>query len=77
MALGFSYLRASLAVDGALDSGASWDYIAGRADLSESHPFIPYAERHPVFILISVAAFHAAVLYFVFLCTVFRRPNVA
>ena len=77
LALGFNYFREYLAVDGTLDSGGSWDYVAGRADFSESHLFIPYAERHGSFILISVVSLLAAVLYFICLCTVFRRPKVA
>ena len=77
LALAFSYVGEFLAVDGALDSGASWDYVAGRADFSQSHPFISYAERHESLILLSVVSLLAAVLYFILLCTVFRRPNHA
>lgn len=77
LALAFSYIRESLAVDGTLDAGGSWDYVAGRADYSESHPFIPYAERHELFIILSVVSLCAAVLYVVLLCTVFRNPTVA
>jgi len=76
LALAFSYIREALAVDGTLDHGGSWDYIAGRADFSESHPFIPYAERHEVFITLSVVSL-CAVLYVVLLCTVFRSPTGA
>ncbi|HEX8297365.1 MAG TPA: hypothetical protein VF593_13760 [Chthoniobacteraceae bacterium] len=75
MALAFSYIREFVAVDSALDSGASWDYGAGRADFSQSHPFIPYAQRHEAFIVISVVSLLAAVLYFILLCTVFRRSK--
>lgn len=77
LALAFSYVREHLAVDGTLDAGGSWDYVAGRADFSDLHPFIPYADRHESFILISVVSLLAAVLYVICLFTVFRRPNVA
>jgi hypothetical protein len=77
LALAFSYIRETFAVDGTLDAGGSWDYVVGRADFSESHPFIPYAERHELFIILSVVSFCAAVLYAVLLCTVLRNPTVA
>ena len=77
LALAFSFVRESLAVDGALDAGGSWDYAAGRADFSETHPYIPYAERHELFIILSVVSLCAAMLYVVLLCTVLRNPTVA
>ena len=40
------YAREFLAVDSALDAGANYDYQAGRADFTQSHPFIPFADRH-------------------------------
>lgn len=41
-----AYAREFLAADSALDGGASYDYRSGRADSAQSHPFIPFAERH-------------------------------
>ena len=38
LALAFTYAREFLAVDSALDVGAGYDYRAGRADFSRSHP---------------------------------------
>ena len=75
--LAWSYVRELLAVDSALDAGASWDYSAGRADFSGSHLFIPFAERHELLIIMSVVSLCAAALYVVLLCTIFRNPNVA
>jgi hypothetical protein len=40
------YAREFLAVDSALDAGANYDYQAGRADFTQSHSFIPFADRH-------------------------------
>ena len=37
-----SYIREFIAVDSALDSGASYDYVAGRADYTTGHAFIPF-----------------------------------
>ena len=65
LVLSLSYARESLAVEGTLDHGGSWDYVAGRADFSESHPFIPYAERHEFLIRISTVSALAAALYLV------------
>lgn len=70
--LAFACIREVLAVDAALDAGASWDYVAGRADFAESHPFIPFAERHKTFIVVAVGSLIAALSYLVLLFTVFR-----
>ena len=40
------YAREFLAVDSALDAGASYDYQAGRADFTRGHPYISFADRH-------------------------------
>src|SRR5437773_688015 len=38
LALAVAYAREFLAVDAALDAGASYDYREGRADFTQSHP---------------------------------------
>ena len=49
IAFALTYARDFMAVDSALDAGASYDYSAGRADFAQNHPFIPFAERHRMF----------------------------
>ena len=61
--LAFLYCREFLAVDSALDSGASYDYIAGKADYSQNHPYIPFTSRHTVLIVTSIASLIAALIY--------------
>jgi hypothetical protein len=46
LALAATYAREFLAVDAALDAGASYDYRDGRADFTQSHPYIPFSSRH-------------------------------
>jgi hypothetical protein len=46
--LAFVFLRESLAVDGCLDSGGSYDYQHGRCDLTRSHTYEPFLDRHAV-----------------------------
>ena|SRR6266568_2619914 len=46
LALAVIYACEFLAVDAALDAGASYDYREGRADSTQSHPYIPFSERH-------------------------------
>jgi hypothetical protein len=58
-----SYVRELIAVDSALDSGASYDYIAGTADYSTNHPFIPFAYRHRMLVVSSGVLLAAAVVY--------------
>jgi hypothetical protein len=60
---GAVYVREFVAVDAALDSGASYDYVAGRADHAANHPFIPFSERHRTLLLTSGVLLVAAVLY--------------
>src|SRR5256885_8641445 len=48
LALAVIYAREFLAVDAALDAGASYDYREGRADYAQSHPYIPFSERHGI-----------------------------
>jgi hypothetical protein len=41
------YIREAAAVDSCLDSGGSYDYISGRCDHTQSHPFSSYTSRYP------------------------------
>ena len=61
--MAFRYVREFLAVDFALDSGASYDYRTGRADFTQSHPYIPFTERHGIFLTLSAWSAFAAVAY--------------
>lgn len=56
----FTYVHDFIAADTALDSGASWDYDAGKADYAVSHTYIPFAERHDV--LLALGAWSLAIL---------------
>jgi hypothetical protein len=58
-----SYVRESIAVDSALDTGASYDYVAGRADHTTNHPFISFSTRHRTLVVSSGVLIAAAVLY--------------
>ena len=58
-----SYVRESLAVDSALDTGASYDYVAGRADYTTNHPFISFSRRHRTLVVSSSVLLAVAVLY--------------
>jgi lysylphosphatidylglycerol synthetase-like protein (DUF2156 family) len=58
-----SYTREFLAVDSALDAGASYDYRAGRADFSRNHPVISFSARHGSLIAAATWSFAAAVVY--------------
>jgi len=53
---GASYVREYLAVDGCLDSGGSFDYRTAGCDHQQSHPYVPYVERHPRSIPVAAAA---------------------
>lgn len=50
----FLFLRDSLAVDSALDSGASYDYARSSSDYSQNHPYIPFYDRHITLIWSSI-----------------------
>jgi len=63
MILAVSYTREFLAVDSALDSGASYDYQAGRADFIQNHPRIPFSKRHGTLLTVSSWSLLAAVVY--------------
>jgi hypothetical protein len=58
-----SYVRESIAVDSALDRGASYNYVAGRADYAANHPFIPFVDRHRALVVSSGVLLAAAVVY--------------
>jgi hypothetical protein len=58
-----SYVRESIAVDSALDRGASYDYAAGRVDYITNHPFIPFVHRHRKLVVSSTVLLAAAVVY--------------
>jgi len=58
-----SYIREFIAVDSALDSGASYDYVAGRADYTTNHIFIPFSHRHRTLVVSSGVLLAAAVVY--------------
>jgi hypothetical protein len=58
-----SYIREFIAVDSALDSGASYDYVAGRADYTTNHVFIPLSHRHRTLVVSSGVLLAAAVVY--------------
>jgi hypothetical protein len=72
-----SYTRESLAVDSALDAGASYDYFTGQADFIRSHPYVPYIQRHRLLLIGAGCLFVAAVVYS--LCATFflqpRKPS--
>lgn len=61
--LAFLYLSEFLAVDAALDSGASYDYATGQADYLQNHPHIPFYSRHALLIWVSLISLSAAVIY--------------
>ena len=63
MALIFSYTQEFLAVDAAVDAGASWDYRTGKADFSRSHAFVPFSARHGTFIAVACWSVLAAAGY--------------
>ena len=61
-----SYVREFIAVDSALDSGASYDYVSGRADYTTNHPFIRFSHRHRTLVVSSGVLLAAAVVYVFF-----------
>jgi len=58
-----AYVREIIAVDSALDAGASFDYAAGRADYTANHPFVPFSHRHGTLLVLSALSLGAAVAY--------------
>jgi hypothetical protein len=60
---GVAYVRELIAADSALDSGASFDYMNGKADYSANHPFIPFSQRHGTLLVISGVSLGTAVVY--------------
>lgn len=77
IAFALTYAREFLAVDSALDAGASYDYRAGRADFTQSHPFIPFAERHSMFRTVAVWSSLGTVGYIVAVAIWRKRTHVA
>jgi hypothetical protein len=63
MTLAFTYTREFLAVDSALDSGASYDYQAGRADFTQNHSLIPFSTRHGTLLKASSLSLLTAIIY--------------
>ncbi len=61
--LSFVWLREVLAVDAALDGGASWNYVTGQADYSLNHPYISFHSRHPILIAASLASLFAGLIF--------------
>ncbi|MCX6876399.1 MAG: hypothetical protein NTW21_21700 [Verrucomicrobia bacterium] len=62
-ALIVTYVCEFLAADSALDAGASYDYQAGRGDFTQSHPHLPFSERHPTFLALAGCSSACAVGY--------------
>jgi hypothetical protein len=56
-------IREFLAVDSALDAGASFDYLAGRPDFSENHAFLSPSQRHSLLFAVSGVSFLAALSF--------------
>ena len=72
-----SYTHEFLAVDSALDAGASYDYQAGRADFSQNHPVISFSARHGFLITTATWSFVAAGIYGFILYAWRDRKHVA
>ena len=72
-----TYAREFLAADSALDAGASYDYRAGRADFTQSHPFIPFGERHSKLCAVAAWSSLGAVGYAVAVAIWSRRTHAA
>jgi len=65
------YVREYLAVDAALDAGASYDNATGRADFAQNHPGIPFGTRHGKLLVLSVCSIIGALLLLGTIC----RPH--
>ena len=63
LVLAVNYAHEYLAVDSALDAGASYDYQAGTADFAQNHPAIPFSSRHSTLVTASICSFVAAIVY--------------
>ena len=75
--LGAIYLQEFLTVDAALDSGASFDYVAMKADHTANHPYIAFSKRHGT--LIGMAGWSAvgALAYFFAAGCMWRKERSA
>jgi hypothetical protein len=70
------YVREFMAVDAALDSGASYDYATDRADhVATTHPYIPFSDRHGALVIVSGVSLVAALLYGCFIMSTRRRTR--
>jgi hypothetical protein len=58
--LAFVFLRESVAVDGCLDAGGSYDYEHGRCDLTRSHAYEPFLDRHAMLLGATIVALAGA-----------------
>lgn len=74
--VGALYVREWLAVDAALDAGASYNYSAGIADPHHTHPYIPFAARHRLLLVASVLSLAAVLGYLVIPRRITRRTHV-
>jgi hypothetical protein len=70
-----SYVHEFLAVDTALDSGASWNYSTMEADYTASHPYIPFSQRHQKLIVLSLISTLISVVYMLRLAQQRSSPN--
>src|SRR6266550_2774403 len=77
LALAVIYTREFLAVDAALDAGASYDYREERADSTQSHPYIPFSERHDTLRKVSGWSMLGVVCYAVVLMVRRLKTNAA
>ena len=55
----YMFLSEFLAVDSALDAGASYNYATGEADYSQNHHYIPFYSRYPILCLASLISMGA------------------
>ena len=58
--LAYLTLRETWAVDACLEQGGSYDYRAGRCDMTATHPYEPFMERHGVLLGAVVVALAGA-----------------
>ena len=74
----FAYVREFIAVDQALDvEHASYDYVAGRSDALQNHPYIPFSERHGILLILSGLSMLGMVGYLIAICIRRQRTQAA
>lgn len=54
--LAYVSVRETMAVDGCLDRGGSYDYRARRCDMARTHTYEPFMERHGTLLGATVVA---------------------